>query len=177
MNRLTGKNVYLIGFMATGKSRVGRELAGLLGWPFSDTDHLIEKSAALTINEIFNLHGEAAFRDLESQIILKVSTKPHQVISLGGGAVIREENWRVIAGSGITICLTASLQTLVTRVQRKNDRPLLQNLSTESLQEKISAMMEQRLPHYQKADYRFESREEVSAGILAQKIYKRILES
>ncbi len=177
MNRLTGKNVYLIGFMATGKSRVGRELAGLLGWPFADTDHLIEKSAGTSINNIFNLHGEAAFRDLESGIIKKVAARRHQVISLGGGAVIREENWRVISDSGITICLTASLQTLVTRVQRKNDRPLLKNLSAESLQEKISAMLEQRLPHYEKADFSFESREEVSARDFAQTIYKRIMES
>lgn len=177
MNRLTGKNIYLIGFMATGKSRVGRELARLLKWPFVDTDQWVEKSAGLRISEIFSFQGEDVFRDLESAVIQQIVGRRHQVISLGGGAVLREENWQAIATSGITVCLTATLQTIIQRVQRKNDRPLLNNESNESLQEKINQMLDQRWPHYQRADYFFESREQVSAHELALKIYHRLLEA
>jgi shikimate kinase len=177
MNRLAGKNVYLIGFMATGKSRVGRELARLLHWPFLDTDQLVEEAAGISIDDIFSLQGESDFRELESRIIATVSQQKQHVVSLGGGAVINSQNWQVISQSGIIICLTASLQTIVHRVQRKNDRPLLKNLSDESLQQKIQNMLDERLPHYQQAHFHFDSCEEVSARDLAQKIYTRILES
>lgn len=176
MPPLHGKNIYLTGFMATGKSRVGKELARLLNRPFTDTDSLIEADAGLAISEIFERMGENAFRDLESDIVRQVSTRQEWVIALGGGAVIREENWRAISSSGVVVCLSASLDTLVARVRRKNNRPLLENLSDESLQQKISDMLTLRMPHYLKADYFFESLEEVSARELARRIHKRLTE-
>lgn len=176
MPPLPGKNIYLTGFMATGKSRVGKELARLLNRPFTDTDSLIEDNAGMAISDIFERLGEKAFRDIESETVRQVSTRQEWVIALGGGAVIREENWQVISTSGLVVCLTASLDTLVARVRRKNNRPLLENLSDEALQKKISDMLTLRMPHYLKADYFFESLEEVSARELARRIYNRLTE-
>ena len=177
MNRLTGKNIYIIGFMATGKSRIGRELARLLHWPFLDTDQLVEQAAGLAINDIFSLQGETVFRDLESSVIAEIARTHRQVISLGGGAIMRPENWHAVSHSGLMICLTADLQTIMRRVQRRNERPLLQGHSGEALAERIQSLLSARMPIYEKADYFFESREEVSARDLALKIYRRLLEA
>jgi shikimate kinase len=162
--------------MATGKSRVGKELAALLRRPFTDTDHLIEDQAGMTINEIFERLGETAFRNMESLIVREVSLRQNWVIALGGGAVIRPENWQAISESGLVVCLTASLETLMSRVRRKNNRPLLEKLSDQELQKKINDMLTLRMPHYLKADYFFESLEEVSARELALVIHKRLLD-
>ncbi|NLP10745.1 shikimate kinase [bacterium] len=174
MNRLTGKNIYLLGFMATGKSRIGRELAQRLRWPYVDTDQCIEQSTGHSISEIFRLHGEAAFRELESATIRQVAGRSRQVVSLGGGAIMRPENWRVIHESGLTICLTASVDTIVQRVQRKDNRPLLRGRTQEELVKKIQALLDERLPYYQRADFFFESREEVSPYALTDTIYRTI---
>jgi shikimate kinase / 3-dehydroquinate synthase len=173
---LHGKNIYLTGFMATGKSRVGKELAALLRRPFTDTDHLIEDKAGMTINEIFERLGEEAFRNMESLVVSDVSQRENWVIALGGGAVIRPENWQAISSTGVVVCLTASLETLMNRVRRKSNRPLLENLSDQDLQKKINDMLTLRMPHYLKADYFFESLEEVSARELALAIHKRLME-
>lgn len=177
VNRLTGKNIYLLGFMATGKSRIGRELARRLQWPYVDTDFCIEQSVGRSISEIFRLQGEAAFRELESAMIRQVAGRPHQVISLGGGAIMQPENWRLIQASGLTICLTASVDTIVQRVQRKDSRPLLRGQSREDLEKKIQALLDERLPYYQRADYFFESREEVSPYAFTDTIYRAITAS
>jgi len=174
VNRLTGKNIYLLGFMATGKSRIGQELAQRLQWSYVDTDQCIEQSAGHSIGDIFRLQGEAVFRELESATIRQVAGRTHQVGSLGGGAVMRPENWRVIQESGLTICLTASVDTIVQRVQRKDTRPLLRGLPREELEKKIQALLDERLPFYQRADYFFESREEVSPHELTDAIYRAI---
>ncbi len=177
VNRLTGKNIYLLGFMATGKSRIGRELAQRLRWPYVDTDHCIEESAGHSISEIFRLQGEAAFRELESATIRQVAGRTHQVVSLGGGAIMRPENWRMIQESGLTICLTASVDTIVQRVQRKDNRPLLRGQTREELVKNIQALLNERLPYYRRADYFFESREEVSPYALTDTIYRAITAS
>ncbi len=177
MNRLTGKNIYLLGFMATGKSRIGRLLAQRLQWSYIDTDHCIEQFAGHSISEIFHLQGEAAFREMESATIRQVAGRAHQVVSLGGGAIMRPENRRVIQESGLTICLTASVDTIVQRVQRKDNRPLLRGQTREELEKKIQALLDERLPYYQRADFFFESREEVSPHALTDTIYRAITAS
>jgi len=177
VNPLTGKNIYLLGFMATGKSRIGWELAQRLQWSYVDTDHCIEQSAGHSISEIFRLQGEAAFREMESATIRQVAGRANQVVSLGGGAIMRPENWRVIQESGLTICLTASVDTIVQRVQRKDNRPLLRGQTREDLVRNIQALLDERLPYYQRADYFFESREEVSPHALTDTIYRAITAS
>lgn len=171
-----GKNVYFIGFMATGKSRVGEQFARLLGRPFVDTDSLIEKQAGVSISLIFSQHGETYFRQLEKKVVDYISHKNNHVVALGGGAVIDEENWQKISNSGLVICLTASPNLLYDRIAKKSHRPLMANTSPAELLAKIKSLLAQREPHYAKAQYCFESSSALSPKQLAVKIYEKLVD-
>ncbi|NOY58168.1 MAG: shikimate kinase [Calditrichaeota bacterium] len=171
-----GKNVYFIGFMATGKSRVGQEFARLLGRPFIDSDDLIEERAGMSISDIFSREGEPAFRQLEIKIVREISKKKNQVVALGGGAVIDEKNWQKISDSGLTICLTAPADLLYDRISRKTHRPLMASSSSAELLAKIKNLFAQREPYYTRADYCFKSSSALSPRKLAAKIYEQLLD-
>ncbi len=109
-------NVVLIGYRGSGKSTVGRLLAERLGFAFVDTDGLIEQRTGLTIREIFADQAEEGFRNLETQVILEVAGQDRQVISTGGGAVLRDENIQALRQSGKLVYLTASPDVLWARI-------------------------------------------------------------
>ena len=169
-----GKNVYFMGFMGTGKSRVGSEFARILGWSHFDTDDLIEQKAQKTITEIFNQDGEDVFRQIESDIINQMAERKHTVVSLGGGAVVSEQNWNVITASGVTICLYATPDLICKRVSQKNHRPLVKDYTKEELLHRIKSLLEQRSGRYSMADYSFESKHEVPANQLANNIFEQL---
>src|SRR5512136_1332692 len=100
------RNIVLTGFMGVGKTSVGTRLASELGYAFVDTDELIEADQKITITEIFSTFGEPYFRDVETRVIRQLLENEGQVVSTGGGAVIRDENRRAFKENGITICLT-----------------------------------------------------------------------
>ncbi|HPR88554.1 MAG TPA: shikimate kinase [bacterium] len=166
-----GKNVYFMGFMGTGKSKVGRAFARLIGRPFADTDDLIVARAGMDIRAIFTAKGEESFRALEDEVVQEICGRQQWVISLGGGAVMRPNNWSLICATGITICLEASLEVLTNRLSRKRERPLVQGLGAEALRRRIEDLYAERAPIYQQAHYHFESREEVTASQLAETIF------
>jgi len=143
------KNIVLTGFMGTGKTAVGRELARLLNMHLVDVDTDIEKSEKMSINEIFEQFGEPGFRELETEMIKKLSERNNIVISTGGGAVVRQENVDVLKKNGVIVCLTAKPETIVRRTGNSNDRPLLQ---VEDPLEKIKELLNFRKPFYEKAD-------------------------
>ncbi|MBN2412148.1 shikimate kinase [candidate division KSB1 bacterium] len=169
-----GKNIYFMGFMASGKTAIGKQFSSMMSWPFYDTDYLIEESAGKAISQIFADEGEAAFRKIETDIIRKVAAKTNQVIALGGGAVLREQNWKIIANSGISICLTAPVAVLANRIIQKSHRPLMANLSGRELHDKIENMLKERQPYYLKADYSFENGGELPVKEFALSIFKII---
>lgn len=139
----------LTGFMGTGKTYVGRVLAKKLGTTFIDTDTLIEKDAGMSIREIFERFGEARFRSLEREAISRVSDQESSVIAVGGGAIVDPANLEALRRNGIVICLTASPETILSRVERNSDRPLLQ---VNDKIGKIKELLSVRAPHYAKAD-------------------------
>lgn len=143
------KNIVLTGFMGTGKTEVGRELARLLDLKLIDIDTEIEKAERMTINEIFKQFGEARFREIETEMIKKISEKKNIVISTGGGAVLRDENVISLKENGVIICLTASPETIFKRLQYNSDRPLLQ---AENPFQRIRDLLNFREPFYDKAD-------------------------
>ncbi len=169
-----GKNVYFLGFMASGKSAIGREFSKMLGWPFYDTDDLVEQAAGKTISEIFEQDGEQAFRDLESRVVKSVSEKKHQVVSLGGGAIIRQDNWKYIIDSGITIGLMAPVSVLAERIARKSHRPLMYNLKGDELIKKIESLLKEREPFYIRAQYKFENTGLLTVHDFTQEIFNTI---
>jgi shikimate kinase len=117
MQNLHGKPVFLIGYRGTGKSTVARELAARLDYGWADSDEMIEERAGKTIAAIFAADGEPAFRDLEEQIVAELCGRLRTVASLGGGAVLREANRAAIRAAGPIVWLTASVETMLQRIE------------------------------------------------------------
>lgn len=110
-------SIALLGYRGSGKSTIGKRLADRLWQPFVDTDELVVRKAGTSIREIFDKQGESAFRDLESQVVAEVSALAEHVIALGGGAVLREENRRVLKDAGLKlIYLRCEADELVKRI-------------------------------------------------------------
>ncbi len=119
-------NIASTGFMAVGKSVVGRQLARRLKRPFVDLDHAIEDREGSRVEDIFRLKGEAYFRNLEKETLQEVLNQDGQVIATGGGAVTDEENLQLLKSKSVLVCLTASPGKLLRRSGPKNHRPLLE---------------------------------------------------
>ncbi|WP_413175495.1 shikimate kinase [Anabaena azotica] len=147
-NLLKGVNLYLIGMMGVGKTTVGRLLAHQLGYGFIDTDDVIVKAAGKSINEIFTEEGEAAFRQLESDVLGQVCAYTKLTIATGGGIVLRQENWGYLR-HGLIVWLDAPVQVLLKRLAEDETRPLLQDSDPE---DKLRSLLQQRQPLYSQAD-------------------------
>ena len=143
------KNIILTGFMGTGKTAVGRRLAMLLNMELIDVDTEIEKSQQMSINEIFRQFGEPGFREIETEMIQKLSERKDVIISTGGGAVLKQKNMDALRKQGVIICLMASPQTILKRTSHNSNRPLLK---VEDPFEKIKELLNFRKPFYEKAD-------------------------
>lgn len=146
------RNIVLIGFMGTGKSEVGRMLAGDLGWSFEDTDVRIQKIEGRTIPEIFNDSGESYFRRRERKIVTELSKKESCVIATGGGVVVDPVNLRNLRRNGILIGLEASPTAIMHRTAGSN-RPLLQ----QDRLRRIHELLARRSSHYLLSDYRIDT--------------------
>jgi shikimate kinase len=143
------KNIVLTGFMGTGKTAVGMELERLLNMKLIDVDTEIEKSEEITINEIFKQFGEPRFREIETEMIRRLSSQKNVIISTGGGAVLKQENMEILRQNGVIVCLTATPETILNRTSKSNDRPLLK---VENPFAKINELLNFRRPFYEKAD-------------------------
>ncbi|MFA5857491.1 MAG: shikimate kinase [Elusimicrobiota bacterium] len=119
-------NIVLSGFMGTGKTAVGKELGKRLNMIVVDTDTVIEQRAGMTVSNIFASKGEPEFRKLESEVIFDLAQRDTQVITLGGGAVLRAENMYNLEYNGVVVCLTARAEVIYNRIKNDTARPLLQ---------------------------------------------------
>jgi shikimate kinase len=117
--------VFLVGFMGAGKSTVGRMLADRLGKSFVDLDDRIEERAGATISEIFEAQGEEGFRVLESEAVASVAEEDDAVVACGGGAVLSDENRRVMRDLGCVVYLAVTPEIALARVGGAESRPLL----------------------------------------------------
>jgi shikimate kinase len=118
-------HVFLIGFMCSGKSAVGRDLARRLGRPFVDLDDRVEKAAGRSIPELFESEGEAAFRAMERQALLAVASEPSSVVACGGGIVTDEANRAELRQLGTTVWLRVSAERALDRAGGSSGRPLM----------------------------------------------------
>ena len=142
-------NLALIGFMGTGKTTVGRLVAEALHFDFLDTDELIQSRTGKTIADIFVQDGEPAFRELERQIVLELSTKTKTVISTGGGLPTNPDNLARLKSYALVVCLWSSPDKIWNRVKNQTHRPLLHDPDP---QKKIQELLAAREPFYRKAD-------------------------
>lgn len=169
MNKqLVKSNIYLIGMMGSGKTTIGKLLAEKLNYRFFDTDDLIEKLAQKTVFEIFATETEARFRELESQILGKLSAELKSaiapgapaMIATGGGIVQRQENWEYLR-QGLIVWLDADLNLLNQRLEKDNSRPK---------RGKLESLLETRRPLYNQADIRIAIKPEQTPEEIATQI-------
>ena len=141
-------NIFLIGFMGSGKSTVADYLCEKFDMDVVEMDQVIAERERLSISDIFEKHGELYFRDLETKLLVELQEKTNTVVSCGGGVAMRECNVTEMKKNGKVVLLTASPEVILERVKDSDDRPLLRgNKNTEF----ISNMMEQRRPKYEAA--------------------------
>ena len=178
-------NIFLIGYRCTGKTSVGRRLAGEIGWPFVDTDALIVEQQRMSIKEIVGAYGWENFRQMESNILKMVCASSNQVAATGGGIVLNEQNVKRMKENGNIIWLRAGHETIKNRMLQDKDtmdfRPAL--TVNDSLSE-IEEILQSREPLYKKAmDFSIDTDDhnvDEVASILIEKLkntYKTIFES
>ncbi|WP_034855333.1 shikimate kinase [Ignatzschineria larvae] len=166
-------NIYLIGPMGSGKSTVGRLLAQTIGYEFADSDHHVEASTGVNIPYIFEMEGEAGFRDRESRAIEELCCKEKIVLATGGGAVLRFENRQKLRENSLIFYLNVSPETQFDRVRFDQQRPLLKHDDPKSV---LQQLYNVRDPLYREiADYIIYS-DNIPPKIVVSGIIESILE-
>lgn len=145
-------NIILTGFMGTGKSTIGQLLADKLARPFVDMDVLIEQREGRTISRIFAEEGEPYFRQVEAGLCRELAGRSGLVIATGGGALVVEQNLRVMARSGLVICLDCDPAVLWQRIGRSTDRPMLAN-PDDGRFARLAALLNARAPAYARIEH------------------------
>ena len=168
--KLGGRNIFLIGMMGSGKSNTGTDLARMINYAFVDTDDVIEKASKQSISKIFEIDGEAAFRDLEKQVLKEISQHHSLVIATGGGLVTLPENWGILH-QGIVIWLDLDVKRSIQRLESdKKKRPLI----IDDLSKSFSQLYESRKPMYLESDLRIEVKDQSPYEVAAM-ISERLL--
>lgn len=148
MNIRLDYNLFLTGFMGCGKSTISGKLRELYGMETLEMDETIEEREGMKISKIFEIYGEAYFRDAETRLLTEMRERKNVVVSCGGGTVMRRENVSEMKKNGKIILLTAEPETVYERVKDSHNRPLLENNKTVSY---ITELMEKRRPKYEAA--------------------------
>ena len=151
------RSVVLIGLMGAGKSCIGKRLAHRLSLPFVDADTEIETAAGCSINDFFARHGEAAFRDGERKVMVRLLGGPVCILAAGGGAFMDPLTRQAIREKGISVWLRADLDLLVKRTAGRDHRPLLRQGNPRDI---LGQLMEKRYPTYAEADLVVDARDE-----------------
>ena len=163
--------IFLIGYMGSGKTTIGRLVAERMNMNFTDMDELIERKAGKSVSEIFSDLGEDKFRELERNCLLEVAGYEQTIISTGGGAPCFFDNMEYMNGCGQTVFLDVHPDILFRRLRvAKQQRPILQGKTDEDLRTFIVEALDKREPFYSQARYRFdagylESRSQISESV------------
>ncbi|WP_414564164.1 MULTISPECIES: shikimate kinase [unclassified Anabaena] len=166
---LQGVNLYLVGMMGAGKTTVGKLLAQHLGYGFVDTDDVIAQAAGRSITQLFAEEGEAAFRQLESDVLAQVCAYTKLTIATGGGIVLQQKNWSYLH-HGLVVWLDVPVELLYNRLAEDTTRPLLQDVDPKA---KLRSLLEQRTPLYSQADVKIT----VTEGETPERIAQRVIET
>ena len=160
-------NIVLTGFMATGKTTIGRAIADRSNFTFEDTDSMIITKTGMDINEIFSKYGEEHFRDLERECVKEAASKDNLVIATGGGVVLDKRNIDTLRENGIIINLDPDFAIIESRVaQARASRPLMQGESIENIKKRFEA----RKSYYDNCDRKIYITEERTPSSYAEEI-------
>jgi|TARA_B100001142_G_scaffold309258_1_gene341573 shikimate kinase len=163
--------IFLIGFMGSGKTTLGKELSKDLGLKFIDLDTYIENKIGMTITDIFNNKGEEKFRIIEKECLIELSTEEHIVIATGGGTPCFYNNMQKILDCGISIYLKTEIQDLLKRLEKdRKGRPLIQNKSINEIKTYIKNQLPKRDNFYKQSDYTIDAKD-ISVEIIKEKIF------
>lgn len=141
-------NLYLVGFMGTGKTTVGRAVAQRIGFQLLDSDHEIERAQGRTIPDIFAQSGEPAFRAMERAFIEQGHPATRTLVACGGGLVVQPGMLEMLQARGVVVCLHASVETILSRTSRQRNRPLLE---VEDPEARIRSLYAAREPIYKRS--------------------------
>ena len=147
-------NLILVGFMASGKTTIGRRLSRRLGYSFLDTDQFIESEIGCSVADIFSIQGEAYFRDLESRLAQRLHRLTNTVIATGGGIMMTTGNIGHLRRTGTLVFLKAAPEDLLKRLERDTRRPKVQ---AGELEETVERLLAERLPVYEQSDLTIET--------------------
>jgi len=145
--------IILTGFMATGKTEVGRRLARATSRAFVDTDKLVEAAAGESVPQLFASVGEARFRELERAAVRQAVAVPNAVVATGGGALLDPDSRRLLLAAGPVVCLTATPEEILRRAGSGGDRPLLAAQSDDERLARIRALLTAREATYRLATH------------------------
>ncbi len=159
------QNIVLTGFMGTGKSTVGQELARRLDWPFIDMDTLVEARQEMPIRRIFETRGEAHFRRLERDLCREVAGLTRRVIATGGGALIDPANLRVMSADNLVICLDCRPEALWQRLAADSARPMLDAADRKA---RLLSLLAARTPAYARIKRHIDVSERPAQAIAAE---------
>jgi shikimate kinase len=149
------KHLFLIGFMASGKSTIGKQLSTLLNQPFIDTDLLLEQRAQQNLKDFMIESGEISFRLLEREVLKEViDSQQKSVVATGGGLPCFEGNTKLLLENGILIFIDTPEEVLFNRLLNDDSRPLIENLNETELKKYISVKLAERRPFYEQANIR-----------------------
>ncbi len=154
---LLPKKLFLTGFMGAGKSTTGKLLSEITGFKFTDTDLIIEEMTQMKVPDIFRKKGEKHFRQLETEVLNKISKETYEIIACGGGIILKEENRKKLKNNGKTIFLNGSIEVMMERIQDDSNRPLtipLHNINPQKKHEAFKDILNKRMPFYlESADF------------------------
>ena len=170
-NELKARKLFLVGFMATGKTTIGKKISSKLNIPFFDSDKELKFFFKTSINNFFQTYGEDKFREIEEKVILdKINSNKMNgfVMSLGGGAYLNKNIRQLIDSVGISIWLNGSIDIIYNRIKKsKNERPLTKKFDSK---EKLKKLLNRRIFYYQKASIKVDiiktSKEKMTVIIL-----------
>jgi shikimate kinase len=166
-------NVALVGFMGTGKTAAGQELAKKLGWEFVEVDTLIERMAGEPIPDIFAIDGEIAFREWEIEVIKQVANGKHQVIACGGGAVLNTINIDRLKETSVIVLLTASPAMILKRIAPVlKTRPMLTDAVDPTV--RIKELLKYRRPYYERSGEIVVNTSKLSLTAVADQIFEKL---
>ena len=168
-------NLFLTGYRATGKTSVARYIAEQLDMPWFDSDRLIEQAAEMSIADLFAVESEEGFRDRETAVIRQLAAGENQIVSLGGGAIVRSENRKLLEGRGRVVWLQASADKIYERLtqdpQTDCQRP---DLTAQGGLDEIRKLLELRQPLYESVADFFVNTDDLSPQQVAARIIQRL---